>query len=117
MADRNHTYGIFFFFFFLPLIFKYIYVLRFLSRLIIHICKEKESESGLSSALLSRARTLAKEHSALSTRLADSFDTKIAKRVGELAPISKAVREWDTMNEVCILRRTMGPTQRKMFGH
>ena len=54
--------------------------------------------------MLNRARSLAKEHGSLSARLADSFDTKIAKRVGELAPISKAVQEWDTMNEVCMLK-------------
>ncbi|TQB69897.1 hypothetical protein MPDQ_001258 [Monascus purpureus] len=56
-------------------------------------------ESGVSAALLNRARSLAKEHSALSTRLVNSFDVSLAKRVGELAPISKAVQEWDSINE------------------
>lgn len=64
-------------------------------------------ESGVSAALLNRARSLAKEHSALSTRLVNSFDVSLAKRVGELAPISKAVQEWDSINEVCILENGM----------
>lgn len=55
----------------------------------------------LSSSLLSRARSLAAEHSKLSAHLASSFDGRIAKRVGELAPIANVLDEWDRANEVC----------------
>ncbi|GAB1196100.1 hypothetical protein APSETT444_005366 [Aspergillus pseudonomiae] len=53
----------------------------------------------ISLSLLSRARSLAAEHSKLSAHLADSFDKKIAKRVGELAPIANVLEEWDRTNE------------------
>ncbi|RHZ53075.1 putative mitochondrial translation release factor (RF-1) [Aspergillus thermomutatus] len=53
----------------------------------------------LSPALLNRARSLAAEHTRLSTHFTDSFDAKIAKRVGELASIAKALREWDRAHE------------------
>ncbi|PYH75972.1 peptide chain release factor 1 [Aspergillus uvarum CBS 121591] len=55
--------------------------------------------SDLSPALLTHARTLAVEHAALSTQLADSFDAKIAKRIGELAQVADTLKEWDTANE------------------
>ncbi|RAH82983.1 release factor [Aspergillus japonicus CBS 114.51] len=55
--------------------------------------------SDLSPALLTHARTLAVEHAALSTQLADSFDAKIAKRIGELAQVADTLKEWDNANE------------------
>ncbi|KAL2009253.1 hypothetical protein VTN00DRAFT_7447 [Thermoascus crustaceus] len=57
------------------------------------------SDVGLSAALLNRARLVATEHAALSASLAESFDAKVAKRVGELAPIANALKEWDNANE------------------
>ncbi|KAH8428901.1 putative mitochondrial translation release factor (RF-1) [Aspergillus melleus] len=57
------------------------------------------SDSGLSPALFTRARVLATEHSTLSTRLAEVFDTKTARRAGELAPVAKSIQEWDDANE------------------
>ncbi|XHG09176.1 hypothetical protein AWENTII_012255 [Aspergillus wentii] len=56
-------------------------------------------DHGISSALLTRARSLAAEHSKLSACLTDTFDAKVAKRVGELASIAKVLREWDSANE------------------
>ncbi|KAL4992980.1 hypothetical protein BDV10DRAFT_198694 [Aspergillus recurvatus] len=53
----------------------------------------------LSSALLTRARNLAAEHANLSNQLATSFDPKIARRVGELGPVAKALAEWNNANE------------------
>jgi peptide chain release factor 1 len=57
----------------------------------------------LSPALLTRARNLAAEHANLSNQLATSFDPKIARRVGELGPVAKALAEWSNANEVCFL--------------
>lgn len=57
-------------------------------------------DSGLSPVLLTRARLLAAEHAKLSERLAETFDTKIAKRAGELASVSAVLKEWDDANEV-----------------
>ncbi|KAB8076688.1 hypothetical protein BDV29DRAFT_79372 [Aspergillus leporis] len=55
--------------------------------------------SDLSPSLLSRARSLAAEHTKLSAHLAVSFDGRVAKRVGELAPIANALKVWDKTNE------------------
>ncbi|KAJ5692077.1 Peptide chain release factor 1 [Penicillium macrosclerotiorum] len=59
------------------------------------------SEADLSPVLLTRARLLAVEHAKLSNRLAESFDAKVAKRAGELAPVTTVLKEWDNANEVC----------------
>lgn len=32
----------------------------------------------------------------------DSFDAKIAKRVGELAPVAETLRKWESANQVRI---------------
>ncbi|KAJ5999206.1 hypothetical protein N7451_007016 [Penicillium sp. IBT 35674x] len=57
------------------------------------------SDSGLSPVLLTRARLLASEHAKLTDRLAESFDAKIAKRAGELAPVTSVLKEWDNAND------------------
>lgn len=56
--------------------------------------------SELSAALLSRARSIAKEHEKLRDLLGENFDTKVAKRMGELAPVAQAVKDWDKTQEV-----------------
>lgn len=59
-------------------------------------------------ALLSRARNIAVEHKALTTKLADGFDSKSAKKLGEYGPIVSALEKWDKANEVCGLSNTCG---------
>ena len=51
-------------------------------------------------ALLSRARNIAVEHKTLTEKLADGFDTKSAKKLGEYGPIVSALEKWDKANEV-----------------
>jgi peptide chain release factor 1 len=51
-------------------------------------------------ALLSRARDIALEHTKLTEKLANGFDTRAAKRIGECGPIVTALGEWDKANEV-----------------
>ncbi|PKS07719.1 hypothetical protein jhhlp_006327 [Lomentospora prolificans] len=46
-------------------------------------------------ALLQRARNLSSEHDRLSDSLSAAFDTKTAKRVGELSNVATALREFD----------------------
>ncbi|KAL5040826.1 hypothetical protein BDW71DRAFT_192979 [Aspergillus fruticulosus] len=58
-----------------------------------------QTDKLLSSALLTRARNLAAEHANLSNQLQTSFDPKIARRVGELGPVAKALAEWNSANE------------------
>ena len=50
--------------------------------------------------MLNRARSIAAEHAKLTEQLEESFDTKTAKRIGELASVSNALKEWDNANEV-----------------
>ncbi|KAJ5937473.1 hypothetical protein N7454_004773 [Penicillium verhagenii] len=59
----------------------------------------KTNNSGLSQVLLTRARLLATEHANLTDRLAESFDAKVAKRAGELAPVTSALKEWDNAKD------------------
>ncbi|KAL5397374.1 hypothetical protein PMIN06_005558 [Paraphaeosphaeria minitans] len=50
-------------------------------------------------ALLTRARGIALEHKQLTEKLADGFDTRAAKRVGECGPIVNALGEWEKAHE------------------
>ncbi|CAO2655669.1 Nn.00g044720.m01.CDS01 [Neocucurbitaria sp. VM-36] len=50
-------------------------------------------------ALLTRARTVASEHRALTKKLTNGFDTRAAKKVGEYGPIVNALKEWDKASE------------------
>jgi len=49
----------------------------------------------ISSALLTRARSIANEHAVLSKKLATEYDAHAAKRLGELHSTSSAVKEYD----------------------
>lgn len=51
-------------------------------------------------ALLLRARNIALEHKSLTEKLANGFDTKSAKKLGEYNSIVKALEQWDKANEV-----------------
>ncbi|KAI0812071.1 release factor [Xylaria sp. FL0064] len=51
--------------------------------------------SALPRVLLERARNIAKEHEQLTIALESDFDTKTAKRVGELSRVAVALKEWD----------------------
>ncbi|ROV93709.1 hypothetical protein VSDG_06975 [Cytospora chrysosperma] len=57
---------------------------------------EQNSSSTLPRVLLERARKLAAEHDQLSKKLADTFDSKVAKRAGEIAGVVSALREWES---------------------
>jgi len=53
-------------------------------------------------ALLARARTIAFEHKQLTERLADGFDTKAAKKLGQYSSVVNALKEWDNAKEVSL---------------
>ncbi|ROW09983.1 hypothetical protein VPNG_06581 [Cytospora leucostoma] len=55
----------------------------------------EQNGNTLPQVLLERARKLAAEHDQLSEKLADNFDTKVAKRAGEIAGVVSALREWE----------------------
>ncbi|KAI4260709.1 MAG: hypothetical protein L6R42_003920 [Xanthoria sp. 1 TBL-2021] len=54
---------------------------------------------GISSPLLRRAESLAIEHRKLSHQIQNEYDGNITKRIGELAPISKAWEQWHSANK------------------
>src|SRR4051812_46401873 len=53
------------------------------------------SSSSLPPSVLQRARKLAVEHDQLSASLATDFDTKIAKRAGELSTVAAALKDYE----------------------
>ncbi|KAH8671598.1 hypothetical protein BX600DRAFT_250859 [Xylariales sp. PMI_506] len=54
-----------------------------------------DAQTNLPPALLQRARSIALEHAELQASLSDSFDTKAAKRLGELSRVADALKEWE----------------------
>ncbi|KAI1418330.1 release factor [Hypoxylon sp. FL1857] len=54
-----------------------------------------DAQTNLPLVLLQRARNIAAEHEKLATALANDFDSKIAKRVGELSRVAEALKEWE----------------------
>ncbi|KAF1986201.1 release factor [Aulographum hederae CBS 113979] len=57
------------------------------------------SAGNISPALIARARSMTSEHSQLSKQLADAFESKTAKKIGELTPVVSALKDWDKANE------------------
>ena len=51
-------------------------------------------------ALLHRARTSTVERDKLQSQLNQEYDVGIAKRIGELAAVSDALKRWEHANEV-----------------
>ena len=52
--------------------------------------------------MLERARSIAAEHSTLSEQLTNSYDAKLAKKIGELASVATALSNWNKANEVSL---------------
>ncbi|KAK1917563.1 hypothetical protein P3342_000276 [Pyrenophora teres f. teres] len=57
------------------------------------------SPESIPPALLARARAITSEHKELTEKLANGFDTRAAKKLGEYSPIVSALGEWDKANE------------------
>ncbi|KAL5332683.1 hypothetical protein BJX70DRAFT_392798 [Aspergillus crustosus] len=72
-------------------------------------CQQRglKTDSDLSPALLVRAQTLTKEYATLSDQLGTSFDSKTAKRVGELGPVARALTEWNSANKSVLELKSM----------
>ncbi|KAI0179483.1 release factor [Hypoxylon sp. FL1284] len=54
-----------------------------------------DAGTNLPPVLLQRARSIAVEHDELATALANEYDPKTAKRMGELSRVAKALKEWE----------------------
>ena len=55
----------------------------------------QSTTDSISPALLSRARSVAKEHATLAKQLANDYDVKTAKRLGQLSRTTLAVQDYD----------------------
>lgn len=55
----------------------------------------KDGVTTLPTALLQRARGIAAEHSQLEAALANDFDPKAARRLGELSRVATALKDWE----------------------
>ncbi|KAF2456897.1 hypothetical protein BDY21DRAFT_287343 [Lineolata rhizophorae] len=53
------------------------------------------SDEIVSPALLGRARSVSAEHSRLTQELAESFNTKTARRIGEISSVANAFADWE----------------------
>ncbi|KAF2257570.1 release factor [Lojkania enalia] len=58
-----------------------------------------QSTESISPGLLARARSIAIEHKQLTDKLANGFDSKAAKKLGEYSPVIRALQDWDKANE------------------
>ena len=54
----------------------------------------------ISPVLLTRARSMAFEHSKLSNELREDFNHRTAKRIGELSAVINTLKEWEDANSV-----------------
>src|SRR4051812_19159548 len=61
----------------------------------LQLTSKTASHGSFSPVLLERARNMAKEHDRLTEETAETFDAKIAKRIGELKNVTTALREWE----------------------
>ncbi|KAI9856478.1 MAG: hypothetical protein M1824_005416 [Vezdaea acicularis] len=61
--------------------------------------KASTAHNGVSPVLISRARSIAHEHDDLSKAVAENFDSRAAKRIGELSAVAKALRNWEDVNK------------------
>lgn len=52
-------------------------------------------DGAFSPALLARARNMAAEHDRLTEETAETFDVKLAKRIGELKSVTSALKAWE----------------------
>ena len=68
--------------------------------------------------LLARARNIAAEHAKLTELLANDFDTKTAKRMGELSRVATALNEWEaaqsSIGELTALLHSADPELRDL---
>lgn len=80
--------------------------------------RSQSTEASISPALLSRARNIAVEHGTLSEKLANDFDTKAAKRMGEISRTAAAVKEYEkalsTLEELQKLLRSSDKELREL---
>ncbi|KAF2276913.1 release factor [Westerdykella ornata] len=59
----------------------------------------RSSKETIPAGLLARARNIAIEHKQLTEKLANGFDARAAKKIGEYSPIVEALKAWEKANE------------------
>ena len=57
-------------------------------------------EASISPTLLTRARLVAAEHAKLAAQNAENYDVAVAKKIGELGPVTTALKDWQDAQHV-----------------
>jgi hypothetical protein len=57
-------------------------------------------EASISPTLLTRARSVAAEYAKLTAQNAESYDVAVAKKIGELGPVTTALKDWQDAQHV-----------------
>lgn len=76
---------------------------------VLNLYSVASSAHSISPVLLGRARTIAAEHSKLTKQLAQNYGNDIARRAGELQEASRALQEWETVNNVGLFAQLGSP--------
>jgi hypothetical protein len=73
-------------------------------------------EASISPTLLTRARLIAAEYAKLAAQNAENYDVAVAKKIGELGPVTTALKDWQNAQHVGlqILAYTMKDVHRYM---
>ncbi|KAL8243887.1 hypothetical protein R6Q59_010145 [Mikania micrantha] len=66
-----------------------------LARTVARVTRLPQEHELLSTSLIERARSMRAEHAKLFAANAENFDTATAKKIGELTPVTEALREWE----------------------
>ncbi|KAI4169962.1 MAG: hypothetical protein LQ343_005344 [Gyalolechia ehrenbergii] len=64
------------------------------------IARRLSTSPKISPSLLGRAQSIAAEHEKLSCEIQEAYDSRSARKIGELSAVAKALKEWETANEV-----------------
>ncbi|KAF2737017.1 release factor [Polyplosphaeria fusca] len=72
---------------------------RTLTRRNVRYQSSSSTPESVPSALLARARSIAAEHRQLNEKLANGFDARAAKQLGQYGPVITALNEWQSASE------------------
>lgn len=64
-------------------------------------------EASISPTLLRRARSVAAEYAKLTAQNAESYDVAVAKKIGELGPVTTALRDWQDAQHVSYIVQSL----------
>ena len=57
-------------------------------------------QNSIPPTMLERARSIAADYENLSKQISTNYDSKVAKKVGELSPTAEALKDWERVSNV-----------------